>query len=65
MSPFDVNLFCTELERDDLSIFTAVRLARLDVASGDMEMAVARLRVDADKIRTVSNALFVLVTKGD
>lgn len=51
-----------ELARDDLSIYTVVLMAREEVAVGHFDAAVARLRVDADKILMHSRALYDLIT---
>lgn len=57
----ELRAFSNELGDDDLSIFTAVRLARDDIARGDIETAFSRLRIDADKIRTLSPRLYELI----
>ncbi len=51
-----------ELARDDLNIFSAVRLAQEACAVDNFDSAVMYLRSDADKIRTVSPALYALIT---
>lgn len=61
MSPSDLEAFRSELARDDLSIYTAVRLARLATDLGDVSTAIGYLRVDADKIRGISQVLYRLV----
>jgi hypothetical protein len=50
-----------EINRDDLNIYTAVVMARKDIEVGRYESAIARLRVDADKIRMHSAALYELI----
>lgn len=40
------------LYRTDLSVLSVVRMARQDFESGCYAAAIARLRVDADKLRT-------------
>lgn len=50
-----------ELARPELTIFTAVRLARVEVAFGHFDAAMAYLSVDGDKLRTVSPALYELI----
>ena len=52
----------TSLANDALSSFAAGRLARGNLAVGHYDAAIARLRVDADKLRTVDPALAALVT---
>ena len=47
----------SELNREDLSIYVAVRLARMDVSTGNFGAAIACLRIDSDKLRTVSPIL--------
>jgi hypothetical protein len=39
------------LANDELSIYTAVVLARRDLASGQVTSAIGRLRSEADKLR--------------
>ena len=51
-----------ELAREDLAIYTVVRMAREEVAVGHFDTAVARLRVDADKILMHSQPLYDLIT---
>lgn len=51
-----------ELAREDLDSYTAVRMARADVAAGHFEAAVARLRVDADKLRMLNGILYGIIT---
>jgi hypothetical protein len=50
-----------ELQREDLQIFSAVRLALRDVRAGQPESAVARLRSDADKLRCFDTPLNALL----
>lgn len=40
-----------ELAREDLSIYTVCVMALRDLDRGDLACAIARLRVDADKLR--------------
>lgn len=44
-------LLRAELERPDLQIYSVVVMARRDLAAGDVDAALVRLRVDADKLR--------------
>lgn len=46
-----------ELSREDLQILTTVVLARRDVQRGEVEVALARLMVDADKLRCFDTQL--------
>ncbi|MDR9839672.1 MULTISPECIES: hypothetical protein [Herbaspirillum] len=46
---------------DDL---TVVRMARRDLDTGDIDAALARLRVDADKIRMLDKQLYALLVPG-
>lgn len=55
------SLMRAELSREDLSIYGAVRLARDDVSVGNFDAAMARLRIDSDKIRMVSPLLIELM----
>lgn len=50
-----------ELARSDLSIFSCVALAKVELATGHYDAAIARLLVDADKIRTISRPLYDIV----
>lgn len=40
-----------EVRRPDLAVYTVCVLAQRDLERGDLEAAIARLRVDADKLR--------------
>ena len=51
LSAEDVRTLRRELENEDLQVYTVVRLAQRDLEAGDVETAIARLRVDADKLR--------------
>lgn len=51
-----------ELAREDLALYTVVLIAREEVAVEHFDTAVARLRVDADKIRMHSQPLYDLIT---
>lgn len=46
-----------ELSREDLQVLTTVVLARRDVQRGEVEVALARLMVDADKLRCFDTQL--------
>lgn len=46
-----------ELSREDLSIYSVVRLARKDLLQGNLKVALARLLVDADKLRCFETPL--------
>lgn len=46
-----------ELAREDLQVYTVVRMAQRDVAAGAIDSALARLRVDADKLRCYDTPL--------
>lgn len=49
------------LSSTELDIYSAVVMARQDLETGRLDSAVARLRVDADKIRTVDKRLYDLI----
>lgn len=51
LSAEDREMLQAELQRPDLRAYTVVRLAASDLEAGDAETALARLRVDADKLR--------------
>ena len=55
------SLLRSELAREDLSSYTVVRLARKDVEVGHFDTAMARLRIDADKLRPESPVLIELM----
>jgi hypothetical protein len=55
-------LLLRELKREDLSIFTSVRMANLALVQGDSWGAILHLKTDADKIRCYSKPLYDLVT---
>jgi len=57
LSAAQCSILSIELARDDLSCFTVVRMARKDIAAGNFDAGMARLRVDLDKIRTMSPVL--------
>lgn len=40
-----------QLKREELQVFTVVRMAQKDFDKGDHDMALCRLRIDADKLR--------------
>ncbi len=62
--PVDVKAVLTrELAREDLGIYTVVQLAARDVTAGDIQGALARLKVDADKIRMHSPELYALIQR--
>jgi len=51
LSAEDLALLKAELARDDLQIYTVVVMALRDLDAGRVDAALARLRVDADKLR--------------
>ncbi|MEJ6002770.1 hypothetical protein [Paucibacter soli] len=51
MTADDLDILKSELERDDLQIYSAAAMARRDIETGNVDAALARLRVDADKLR--------------
>tara|TARA_B100001105_G_scaffold248049_1_gene233378 strand:+ start:749 stop:934 length:186 start_codon:yes stop_codon:yes gene_type:complete len=57
----DVALLKMLLSSTELDIYSAVVMARQDLETGRLDSAVARLRVDADKIRTVDKRLYDLI----
>lgn len=50
MTAEDLALLKAELEREDLQIYSVVVMARRDLEVGKVDAALARLRVDADKL---------------
>lgn len=47
----DRALLAGELARADLQVYTVVRMAKRDLERGHADTAIARLKVDADKLR--------------
>lgn len=47
----------------ELDIFSVVHLARRDLREGNLASAVARLRTDADKLRTMKPELVALLAR--
>lgn len=47
----DLEILKKELQRPELRVFTVVVMASRDLEIGDVAGALARLRVDADKLR--------------
>lgn len=63
-----IAIFCAELSRADLSIYTVCVMAQRDLDANNFASAVARLRVDADKLRshdTPLNDLLLLADSAD
>ena len=48
-----------------LMCYTVVVMALKDIDNGDYNSAIARLRVDADKIRTVDKILYKMIIEGE
>jgi hypothetical protein len=59
----DLEILRRELAREDLEIYSAVHFARREIERDDPEAAIARLRVDADKIRMHSPELYAVVLR--
>lgn len=47
----DLEILKKELQHPELRVYTAVVMASLDLENGDVAGALARLRIDADKLR--------------
>ncbi len=62
LSPDDLALLESELGREDLQIYTVVVMARRDIGRGNVEAAIARLRVDADKLRCFDTPINRLIS---
>lgn len=58
-------LLARELAREDLQVYAVVRMAAHDFAEGQFASAVARLRVDADKMRMHSQELYDLIQSSE
>lgn len=61
LSKYQRAILRSELARQDLSVYTVVRMAREDLACGNFDAAVARIAVDMDKIRMHSPELARLI----
>jgi hypothetical protein len=57
LTPDELKTLRQELGREDLQVLTSVVLARRDVQRGEVEVALARLMVDADKLRCFDTQL--------
>lgn len=62
LTPDQLEQLNHEVRREDLQAYTAIRMARRELAAGNVDGALATLRVDADKIRSYSPDLYALVT---
>lgn len=51
------------LKQEDIQIYTVVHMAVKDLEKGNIESAVSRLRIDADKIRMHSEPLYEYINK--
>lgn len=47
----DLEILKQELQRPELRVYTVVIMASRDLENGDVAGALARLRIDADKLR--------------
>lgn len=52
LDPNDLEILRRELQRPDLRMYTAVVMASRDLENDDIAGALARLRIDADKLRS-------------
>lgn len=52
-----------ELSREDLQVLTTVVLAKRDVQRGEVEVVLARLTVDADKLRCFDTQLMQFLVR--
>lgn len=53
----DLEILKQELQRSELREYTVVVMASRDLESGDVAGALARLRIDADKLRAHSTLI--------
>lgn len=53
------------LQNPELMCYSVVVMALKDTNNGDYNSAIARLRIDADKIRTIDKVLYLMLTKGE
>lgn len=63
LTPQELVRLRQELQREDLQSFTVVRMALRDVLDGNVDTAIARLTVDADKFRACSTVLVDFVRR--
>jgi hypothetical protein len=61
LSHDQIQVLMREISREELSIYTVVVMARKDAELGQFQNAIARLRVDADKILMHSPELYELI----
>jgi|JI10StandDraft_1071094.scaffolds.fasta_scaffold44191_1 hypothetical protein len=59
----DLLMVKREVAREDLRIYSVVVMAGLDLDAGKVESALARLRVDADKLRCYDSPLNELLKR--
>jgi hypothetical protein len=59
----DAFTFTDELYNEELEIYTVVRMAQEDLENRNVKGALARLKVDADKIRPLSPKLYAIIMK--
>lgn len=62
-TPEELVILGHELAREDLQVYTVVRMAQQDLAAGAIDSALARLRVDADKLRCYDTPLNQLLAR--
>ena len=63
LTPDELKTLRQELGREDLQVLTSVVLARRDVQRGEVEVALARLMVDADKLRCFDTQLMQFLVR--
>jgi hypothetical protein len=59
----DEYVLSDELYNEELEIYTVVRMAQTDFENQDIKGTLARLKVDADKIRSISPKLYSVIMK--
>jgi hypothetical protein len=62
MKPITLAEFKELLNNSELGIYAVVLMAREDLSNGRVDSAMARLKVDADKIRMHSLILYDFIT---
>lgn len=61
----EVQELVNRLQNPELICYSVVVMALKDINNGDYNSAIARLRIDADKIRTTDKMLYLMLTKGE
>jgi hypothetical protein len=61
----EVQELVNRLQNPELMCYSVVVMALKDINNGAYNSGIARLRIDADKIRTIDKVLYLMLTKGE